>query len=106
MSWTLFFAYAGDALWVVALAIMFAASRQAWRRTEGRARLPFLGGQTARGLALWLLPAASLAASLWLVLQARQAAGDAAMIVFGVRALSASLLTLLHLRWLAAALRP
>jgi len=40
------------------------------------------------------------------VLQARQAAGDAAMIVFGVRALSASLLTLLHLRWLAAALRP
>ncbi len=99
-------AYIGDALWVVALAIMFSASRQAWRQTEGRASVRFLGGLMRRELALWLLPAASFVASLWLALQARGAIGDAAFIVFGVRAASASLVALLHLRWLAAALKP
>jgi hypothetical protein len=57
-------------------------------------------------VALWLLPAASFAASLWLALQARGAQEDMALIVFGVRAVSASLVALLHLRWLADALRP
>ena len=98
--------YAGDALWVVALAIMFAASRQAWGQTAGRDRIAFLGGRSPRMIALWLLPAASFAASLWLVLQARQAQGDMALIVFGVRAMLAALLALLHLRWVAQALRP
>jgi hypothetical protein len=65
--------YAGDALWVIALSIMFGASRQAWRR---------------------------------IALQARTWRGDAdlAFILFGVRAVSASLLALLHLRWLEAAM--
>jgi hypothetical protein len=98
--------YAGDALWVVALAIMFAASRQAWGQTAGRDKIAFLGGQSPRAIALWLLPAASFAASLWLVLQARQAQGDMALIVFGVRAMLAALLALLHLRWVGQALKP
>ena len=98
MAPNLIFAYAGDALWVLVLAIMFSASRQAWRQTEGRERLRFLGGEMRRELALWLLPAASFAASLWLALQARGADDEAAMIVFGLRAVSAPLLALLHLR--------
>jgi len=106
MAPNLIFAYAGDALWVLVLAIMFSASRQAWRQTEGRESVPFLGGRMRRELALWLLPAASFAASLWLLLQARGAEGDAALIIFGVRAASAPILTILHLRWLNAALKP
>jgi hypothetical protein len=106
VSWNAILAFAGDAMWVIVLAIMFGASRQAWRQTEGRAKLPFLGGQMPRGLALWLLPAASFSASLWLALQARDAQADAAIIVFGVRAVSAPMLALLHLRWLRQALKP
>jgi hypothetical protein len=98
-------AYGGDALWVIALAIMFAASRHALGQTAGREKLSFLGGQAPRAVALWLLPAATFAASLWLLLQARQADGDMAVIVFGVRSVSAALLALLHLRWVAQALR-
>jgi hypothetical protein len=98
--------YAGDALWVIALTIMFSASRTAWNETAGREELPFLGGQAPRAIALWLLPVASFAVSLWLVLRAREAEGDMAVIVFGVRATLAALLALLHLRWLSQALRP
>lgn len=98
-------AYGGDALWVVALAIMFAASRRGWGQTADRTTLPFLGGQAPRAVALWLLPVATFAASLWLVLQARQAQDDMAVIVFGVRAVTAALLPLLHLRWVAEALK-
>jgi len=104
--WSVIFAYVGDALWVLSLSIMFAASRHAWRQTEGRPRLRFLGGDAPRAVALWLLPTASFAASLWLALQARSVAEDTALLVLGVRAASASLLALLHLRWLAEALRP
>jgi len=106
VSWGVVCAYAGDALWVVALTVMFAASRAAWRQTQGRANLPFLGGHARREVALWLLPAASFAASLWLALKARGADGEAALIVFGVRAVAAPLLALLHLRWVARSLKP
>jgi hypothetical protein len=106
VSWGVVCAYAGDALWVVALTVVFAASRAAWRQTQGRSSLPFLGGQARREVALWLLPAASFAASLWLALRARGADDEAALIVFGVRAVSAPLLALLHLRWVARSLRP
>ena len=96
--------YLGDALWVVALAIMFGASRRAWAETEPgqKVRLPI--GEIGRGLGIWALPGAAFAFSLWLALQARDQEGDAAVIVFGVRATAASLLALLHLRWLKAAL--
>ena len=99
-------AYAGDALWVAALTIMFAASRLAWRRTAGKARVRYLGGEGPRLLALWAVPAASFAVSLWPALQARSVAGDDAFILFGVRAVTASLLALLHLRGLRDTLRP
>jgi hypothetical protein len=98
--------YAGDALWVIALTIMFSASRTAWGETTGRDKLAFLGAQAPRAVALWLLPAATFAVSLWLVLRAREAQGDMAVIVFGVRATMAALLALLHLRWVAQALKP
>jgi hypothetical protein len=99
-------AYAGDALWVVALSIMFGASRQAARRIPPGVRPPVAGVRLPRALALWALPGAAFLLSLWFALEARQRgeAGDAALIVFGVRAVAASTLALIHLRWLAAGL--
>jgi hypothetical protein len=106
LSWSVVCAYAGDALWVLALSVMFSASLAAWRQTAGRDSVPFLGGQARREAAIWLLPAASFAASLWLAIRARGTDDEAALIVFGVRAVSAPLLALLHLRWLARTLKP
>jgi hypothetical protein len=104
----LLLAYLGDALWVAALTIMFGASRQAWARTEPGQKLRLPIGEIGRGLGVWALPAGAFALSLWLALQARDRAdeGDVSVIVFGVRATAASLLALLHLRWLRAALPP
>jgi len=100
------FSYLGDGLWVIALAIMFGASREAWAKTRpGQSvRLPI--GRIGRGLGIWALPGGAFAFSLWLALQARERAEsfDAAAIVFGVRATAASLIALLHLRWMRAAL--
>jgi hypothetical protein len=99
--------YLGDALWVVALSIMFGASRQAWGRTRPGEKIRLPMGEIGRGLGIWALPGAAFAFSLWLALQARDVEGaDTAVIVFGVRATAASLLALLHLRWLRAALKP
>jgi hypothetical protein len=106
VSWATLFAYVGDALWVVALTIMFAASRQASARTKGRARLRYLGGQGPRAIVLWGLPVASFAVSLWPALQARTVGEEASFVLFGVRAISASLLALLHLRGLRDTLKP
>ena len=100
------FAYLGDALWVIALAVMFGVSRETWSKTRpGQSvRLPI--GRIGRGLGVWALPGGAFALSLWLALQARERADsfDAAAIVFGVRATAASLIALLHLRWMRAAL--
>ena len=100
-------AYVGDALWVIALSIMFGASRQAVQRIPPAVKPPLMGARLPRGLALWALPGAAFLLSLWFALAARQwsGEGDIAFIVFGVRAVSASLLALLHLRWLAAGLK-
>lgn len=100
-------AYVGDALWVLALSIMFAASRQAWRRIPAGVRAPLMGVRLPKGVALWTLPAAAFLLSLWFALSARtwSGEGDQAFIVFGVRAVAASLLALLHLRWLGAGLK-
>ena len=106
VSWATIFAYAGDAMWVVALSVMFAASRTAWRRTEGQARVRYMGGLGPRAFALWALPVASFAVSLWPAIQARGALGDMAFVIFGVRATTAPLLALLHLRGLRDALKP
>jgi len=102
MLWT----YFGDALWVLALSIMFGASRQAWRRIPLGAKPPVMGVALPRGLAVWALPGSAFALSLWFAFQARDWSEDAdlAFILFGVRAVSASLLALLHLRWLGGAM--
>ena len=98
--------YLGDALWVIALTIMFSASRHAWSVTEPGEKLRLPLGEIGRGLGVWALPGAAFAFSLWLALQARERADDfdLAVIVFGVRAVGAALLALLHLRWLKTAL--
>jgi hypothetical protein len=103
MVWT----YIGDALWVVALSIMFSTSRQAWRRIPPGVKPPLMGVRLPRMLVVWALPGAAFLLSLWLALAARQWSGDGdiAFIVFGVRAVLASLLALLHLRWLEASLK-
>ena len=106
MSWSTIFAYAGDAMWVIALTVMFAASRAAWRRTEGQVRVRYMGGRGPRAFALWALPLASFAVSLWPAIQARGAAAEMAFIIFGVRATTAPLLALLHLRGLRDSLKP
>jgi hypothetical protein len=102
MIWT----YLADALWVLALAIMFGASRQSAARLPARVRL--MGAELPRGLVLWALPGGAFLLSLWFAVYARTADldGDAALILFGVRALTASTAALLHLRWLAAAHKP
>jgi hypothetical protein len=106
VSWATLFAYAGDALWVIALTIMFAASRQASARTLDRPRLRYLGGQGPRLIVLWGLPVASFAVSLWPALQARMVGEESSFVLFGVRAITASLLALLHLRGLRDTLKP
>jgi hypothetical protein len=105
VPWSVVFAYAGDALWVIALSLMFAASRTAWSRTAGRARIRYLGGQAPR-IALWVLPLGSFLVSLWPALQARSVSEEGALILFGLRAITAPLLALLHLRGLRDTLRP
>jgi hypothetical protein len=96
--------YLGDGLWIIALSIMFSASRAAWSQTRSGEKLRLPIGEIGRGLGVWALPGAAFAFSIWLALQAREQEGDAAVIVFGVRATGASLLALLHLRWLKAAM--
>ena len=100
--------YIGDAIWVIALTIMFSASTQASNRTAGEARLPMLGAMIPRGLALWSLPGGAFAVSLWFAYTARTADmdADATLILLGVRALSASLLAPAHLKLLAGIVKP
>ena len=104
MIWT----YLGDAIWVVGLTIMFSASTQASNRTAGEDHLTVLGAKLPRTLALWALPGSAFAFSLWLAFTARTADLDAdgALILFGLRALAASLLPLLHLRLLRGVVKP
>ncbi len=104
MVWT----YAGDALWVVALSIMFSASTKASSRTAGEAKVPMLGTPMPRTLALWSLPGGAFAISLWMAFHARTADldGDAAFILFGLRATLASVLALIHLRLLEGLVKP
>ena len=105
VPWSVVFAYAGDALWVIALSVMFAATRAAWARTAGRPRVRYLGGEAPR-VALWALPVAAFLVSLWPALQARMTSEEGALIVFGVRAITAPLLALLQLRGLRDTLKP
>ncbi len=100
--------YIGDAVWVIALTIMFSASTQASNRTAGDSHLPMLGAKLPRTLALWALPGGAFAISLWFAYTARTAdlGADATLILLGVRALAASLLALVHLTLLGGIVKP
>ena len=91
--------YIGDAIWVLALTIMFSASTQASNRTAGDSHLPVMGATP---------PGGAFAISLWFAYTARTADmdADATLILLGVRALSASLLALLHLKLLSGIVKP
>lgn len=105
--------YIGDALWILSLAIMAGASRQAWRRMGPDTLVPMSfrpdgtpGFRAKRRVALTILPVIAFVISLLLVVRNRNLAlpGDEALILFGVRATLAALFALAHLRWLKAAL--
>ncbi len=70
--------YVGDAIWVIALTIMFSASTQASNRTAGDSHLP-CWAPTCR--APWrsggALPGGAFAISLWFAYTARTADMDA-----------------------------
>jgi hypothetical protein len=105
--------FAGDALWIIALSIMAGASREAWKRTDAETRMPMQfradGAplwRAKRNSALLTLPVTAFVVSIVLVVfnRNRAATGDAAIILFGVRALAAALFALAHLRWLKASM--
>ena len=103
----------GDALWIIALSIMASSTRMAWGRMEPEVRVPMqfaLNGNPTfrlkRNLALLIIPVAAFVLGLALVAFNRNAASnmEQAVVLFGVRATAAALITVAHLRWLKAAL--
>ena len=100
--------YIGDAFWVAGLTVMFSASTQASNRTAGDETLPMLGAQMPRWVALWALPFGAFAISLWFAYKARTVvvAPDMEFILLGLRALTASVLPIIHLRLLADVVKP
>ncbi|WP_333587678.1 hypothetical protein [Phenylobacterium sp.] len=104
----------GDALWIVALAMMAGASQRAWRRIEPGTRLPMQFARDGRPVmrlpkaaALLLVPAIAFVTSLFLLAQNRAIPPGTpeALILFGVRATLAAAFALAHLRWLEAAMK-
>ena len=105
--------YAGDVLWILALSVMASAARQAWQRTTPETRMPMQfradGApmwRARRNSALLTMPTVAFVVSVILVVVNRNqvAAGDAILILFGVRALAAALFALAYLRWLKASM--
>ena len=101
--------YLGDAVWVLALALMAGASRDAWNRMDADTLVPLQPGaakgpRLRRDIALSAAPAMAFLASLFLVAGVRSLGltAEEALILFGVRIVLASLATLAHLGWLRA----
>ncbi|MBS0333410.1 MAG: hypothetical protein JSS35_11635 [Proteobacteria bacterium] len=101
--------YLGDAVWILALALMAGASRQAWNRMGADTLVPLQPGQAGsprlrRNIALSAAPAVAFLASLFLVAGVRSLGltPEMALILFGVRIVLAALATLAHLGWLRA----
>ncbi len=101
------FRIAGDALWILSLALMAGSARQAMGRVKPGARVPLFGVRTPPVVGFWAVLALALLASLGLAWIARSPAGQGEMrlILLGVRALAASLFALLHFTALTGALR-
>lgn len=95
----------GDALWILALAMMASFTLAAWKRIGADARVPVLwkaGAPLARAprwAALLALPLLAFATGAWLQVESRQPDRDlaGALVVLGVRATLAPLFALLHL---------
>jgi hypothetical protein len=107
------FRLAGDVLWIIALSIMAASSRAAWMRIDPTTTVPMNfkadgapGVRISRAYALCAYPVLAFVVGMVLVAYNRNvpASGDAAVILFGVRSLAASLFAIAHLRWLKAAM--
>ena len=103
MIWSI----AGDILWAVSLTIMVAASRSAAKQLPSDTHYRLFGVRVSRGVLLWLVPIVAFLVSLWLLYAARTRPAniDQMIIMFGVRAVAASLLAMLHLRWIGAAIQ-
>src|SRR4051812_40489794 len=94
--------YGGDALWVIAMALMAGVSRTAFRRIPKGQPTPapwnFSGGtgpRTSRGVALLFTLAAAFLTGTGLMLVAADHGADAeGVLIFGARALLASLFAL------------
>jgi hypothetical protein len=108
-----FLLYAGDFLWIIALTVMAGAARQAWGRMDADTLVPMQfkpdgspGYRAKRAVALCALPALAFVVSLLLVVRNRNVGltGDAALILFGVRATLAGLFPLAYLRWMKPAM--
>jgi len=101
--------YIGDALWILALAIMASASRQAWRRIPADAAVPVVTGpdgsvvlSAGRAAALCAVPVLAFAVGAALMVARIWADGNAlaAIALFAARATLPALFALTHLRWL------
>ena len=109
MNWLGIF---GDALWIIALSMMAGGAREAWRRMGPETRVPMqfsLSGKPTwrlqRNAALLSVPLLTLAIGLFLGAQSRAVEpGPDMLVLFGVRATVAAVVTLVHMRWLSAAL--
>jgi hypothetical protein len=99
--------YIADVIWVVSLSLIAGASRQALRRVPADTTVPSpLGRRVARRTAFVLLPVVATVVGLGLLVAARGAESpDAQLLLFGVRAFTASAFALLHFLWLTSALR-
>jgi hypothetical protein len=108
----LILAYIGDACWVLALALMAGAARDASRRVVEGATFPLLyrKGQvvqrTSKGWALSAYPMMALGFSLILMVESRRpgASVDGAWLMFGLRMATAPLAVRLHGLWLAGSM--
>jgi hypothetical protein len=103
----------GDAMWILALTLMASASRAAWGKIAPGARVPLIVtgagrvlARAPRTVALCLIPGTAfvVGAALLFAHGLMGVAGQAALIVFGLRLAVAPLFVLVHLRWLSGAL--
>jgi hypothetical protein len=108
----LFLRYGGDALWVLAMALMAAVSLTGFRRIPPGEPVPapwnFSGGtgpRSSRAMALLFTPTAAFLTGAGLMLVAADHdTGVEAVLVFGARALLASLFALVHVTHVKGAL--
>ena len=103
--------YLGDAVWILALALMAGASRAAWNRMDADTLVPLQPGaprspRLRRNIALSAAPATAFLPSLFLVAGVRSLGltPEMALILFGVRIVQTTHTTHTLLGWLRAVL--